>query len=64
MIISEEMIKAVADECGIDLVGYDRCIKFAREIIAVTKEVCANEAEKTVTMEGYEKEIARDIRAI
>lgn len=28
------------------------------------KEKCATEAEKTVTMEGYEKEIARDIRAL
>lgn len=31
---------------------------------SAAKEACALEAEKQVTMEGYEKEIARDIRAL
>lgn len=30
--MTDEQIKALADECGIDPVGYDRCIAFARAI--------------------------------
>lgn len=32
--------------------------------VEIIKEECAKEAEKTVTMEGYEKEIAFDIRKL
>jgi len=60
----EDQIRALADLNGIDPVGYDRCLAFARSIFESTKELCAQAAEKEVTMEGYEKEIARSIRTL